>query len=158
MGERVRIPLIRYDAPQGPEWSRGSADLTPGPAPGDRTITFRQPNAAVGGSIRSRDKDRDVTLHDINDYRDAKTSAAPCWLTLIWPAFRTPEGRMSSLSHTIHVPDGDFAAAIGEARAVAEAGGGVYLTEADANGDFWCLPWPPAAIRIRGQRPGPGPF
>ncbi len=121
----------------------------------DRAITFRQPNAAVVGSIRSRDKDRDVTLHDINDYRDVKTSAAPCWLTLIWPAFRTPEGEMSSLSHTIHVPDGDFAAAIGEARAMAEAGGGVYLIEPDANGDFWCLPWPPAAIRIRGQRPGP---
>jgi hypothetical protein len=95
-----------------------------------------------------------MTLHNIEDYRGPKADLTPCWVTFIWSTVRTPEGETPSFSQNLHITDGDFAGAIQQAQAVAEAGGGVYLTEPDANGDFWVLPWPPSAIRIRGCRPG----
>lgn len=86
-----------------------------------------------------------MTVVNIDDYRATPDQTGPVTITFIGYPFKAPEGADGSLSYSVTVADGDFSTVI---EAVREFGG-IYIPAADKNGDFWFLPWPPAAVRIR---------
>lgn len=86
-----------------------------------------------------------MTVVNIDDYRAAPDQTGPVMVTFIGCPFKAPEGTDGTLSISVTVGDGDFNGVIDAVREL----GGMYSPTADNNGDFWFLPWPPAAVRVR---------
>jgi hypothetical protein len=85
-----------------------------------------------------------VSVVNIEDYRPPEKSGVPCTVTFIGFRFRAPEGDERSLTFSVTIADGDFAAII----EIIKEQGGIYLPPQEGS-DFWFLPWPCAAVRIR---------
>ena len=85
-----------------------------------------------------------MSVVQMDDYR-APEHSGPVEISFIGPSMAIPEGGTGGITLTMIVENGDFESMI---EAVKDAGG-IYLPNPDPNGDFWFLPWPCAAVRIR---------